>query len=637
MPEDKQMLTVSSPCLLLNHIAQRYTRTSRIIMEYVDNSLDDCEALYEESSQTYTRPIMVDVRINRSMVGGETQLQEDQVKAPDPIIEAAAAAPDVDEKAPDLTDEKSPEVVATTTTTTKKKKKKPAVRWKTWVRVTDNCRGMSRAVLARLVQNVGESNKRGSKFTNGQFGFGVHAFRACASRVQFKTKTESKTLKLTIDRKSEYFPNAKNVKNEAEDGIQTETGTEVMVSNFDDTWSDQLDPSEIIKEIQYHFSGLLERKNLQVRVHDAVSGKTVVCQPFILAITNLARKVEKEFHFEEGVVRCRIFISKNSIAGRNCMFVSKGRRINEISDVKSFMKMSRCRWAVWGHPNLLGYIDVSGVLDPVITRDEFRLNNTRKEVYKKIIEEVEPKLYKKLHEVNENRRVMALAKLEDVVARCMNVAVKKDTRRNADGISYLQQMMMAKKPIRRRKIDEDFDVEEDEPRQGPQQKKRKRLDGEEEGEESAKKKRRNNGLGFNIAFVKDLNDEETNEPLRARLVGGDVNINMKHPDFLTRIKVSKTESQPIVTERLCGYLANVIGAAYKSHTLLRGGGIEKYKDDHSLLLDEILDVTLSLENQLRSKLKLMQKEMDVGTAQMQQGPPPVASAGPAASTGQSVQ
>merc|ERR1712241_1474181 len=105
---------------------------------------------------------------------------------------------------------------------------------------------------------------------------------------------------------------------------------------------------------------------------------------------------------------------------------------------------------------------------------------------------------------------------------------------------------------------------------------------------------------------------------------GDVQINMKHPDFLTRIKVSKSESQPIVTERLCGYLANVIAAAYKSHTVLRGGGLEKYKDNNSLLLDEILDITLSLENQLRSKLKLMQREMDSGAQQMQRnGPPPL--------------
>ena len=34
-------LTVSSPALLLNHMAERYSSTSRILMEFVDNSLDD--------------------------------------------------------------------------------------------------------------------------------------------------------------------------------------------------------------------------------------------------------------------------------------------------------------------------------------------------------------------------------------------------------------------------------------------------------------------------------------------------------------------------------------------------------------------------------------------------------------------
>merc|ERR1711994_15135 len=106
----------------------------------------------------------------------------------------------------------------------------------------------------------------------------------------------------------------------------------------------------------------------------------------------------------------------------------------------------RLRFLLWGHPNLLGFIDVSNILEPVITRDEFRLNKTRKDVYRKIIEEVEPVLYKALHEVNENSRIMALARLEDVVAKCVNVAVKKDVRRQNDGVSYLQQMMLAKKP-----------------------------------------------------------------------------------------------------------------------------------------------------------------------------------------------
>jgi len=231
-----------------------------------------------------------------------------------------------------------------------------------------------------------------------------------------------------------------------------------------------------------------------------------------------------------------------------------------------------------------------------------------------------------LHEVNENRKVVALAKLEDVVARCVNTAVKKDMRRQEDGMSYLQQMMLAKKPTGRKKIDEDFDVENP-----GVNKKRKRLDDDEAGQDDGAhpagggeknpevddngnpKKKRKTGLGFSIAFVKDLT-ETNGEPCRARLVGEDVQINMKHPDFLNRIKINKSDHQPIVTERLCGYLANVIAAAYKSHALLRGGGMTRYKDDHSLLLDEILDVTLSLETQLRSKLKLMQREMETGAA-----------------------
>lgn len=604
---DKQMLTVSSPCLLLNHIAQRYTRTSRIIMEYVDNSLDDCEVLFDEAKGEYKRPIQIDVRIHR------TTKSKDADNAPQAAAAAASAPP--------------------------KKKSSKKQQDQVTVRCTDNCRGMTKEVLSRLVVNVGESNKRGSKFTNGQFGFGIHAFRAAAGRIRFKTKAKgSKTLTLQIDRVSEYFPKPKNVSNEAEDGIQTESGTEVIVSQFDNTWSEQLDPQEIIKEIQHHFSGLLERKGLSVRVHNIAKEKVTECKPFAFTQGRGCKLVQKDFEFESGTIRVRLFVMAKS-QSRTCMFVSKGRRINEICDVKSFMKMSRCRWAVWGHPNLIGYVDVSGVLQPVITRDEFTLNKTRKEVYRKIIDEIEPILYKKLHEVNENRRVMALAKLEDVVARCVNVAVKKDTMRNKDGISYLQQLMMAKKPVRRKRIDEEFDVEaEPEP-----SRKRRRLDddentdapaggGENEGEKTDeangpdKKKRRNMGLGFNIAFVKELKSEDSGEPLRARLVGGDVQINMKHPDFLSRIKISKAESQPIVTERLCGYLANVIAASYKSHTLLRGGGLEKYKDDHCGLLNEILDVTLSLENQLRSKLKLMQREMDSGTTMMK-GPP---SSGPPA-------
>jgi len=595
-------------------------------MEYVDNSLDDCEVLFDAESNAYSRPIEVHVRIDRQKAKKASEA--------DPAATAAQVA------VPPVGTEE-----AGNASESQRKKKPKKNEDKVTVKCSDNCRGMTKSILSRLVVNVGESNKRASKFTNGQFGFGVHAFRAAANRIEFKTKAQgaARTLHLAINRKSEYFPHPKPVKDEANKGIQTESGTEVTVSGFDNTWSEQLDPVEIVKEIEHHFSGLLERENLTVMVTDVAKEKTVECQPFSFAHGTTRRivkdlKIEGEDiegeDIEESMLRVRLYISNKPKQNKNCMFVCKGRRINEISDVKSFMKMSRCRWAVWGHPNLVGYIDVTGILEPVITRDEFILNKTRKDVYRKIIDEIEGDLYKKLHEVNENRRVMALAKLEDVVSRCVNVAVKKDSKRSKEGISYLEQLMMAKKPIRRRKIDEDFDVMDD---QNASSRKRKRLDDDDnkdkdeadktDADENPAKKRKNRGLGFNIAFVKELVDEERGIPLRARLVGEDVQINMKHPDFLQRIKVSKAESQPIVTERLCGYLANIIATAYKSHTLLRGGGIERYKEDHDSLLDEILDVTFSLEGQLRSKLKLMQREMDAGTSMMRPtGPPPAVEA-----------
>jgi len=606
--DDKQLLTVSSPCLLLNHIAQRYTRTSRIIMEYVDNSLDDAEALYHEKSESYRRRVNILVEMRRQKVVEESVSQSDVDDVSSP--KSNVTEKNVDDKPGDIPKKKG------------KSKKKPQKEenWITEVTVTDNCRGMTNATLNRLIANIGDSTKRYSKFTNGHFGFGVHAFRACAKNIEFKSKASGKkTLGLKIDRDNEYFSKPKFLKDE---GVLTKTGTIVKVSNFDNTWSEQLEPKEIVREIQHHFSGLLQRKNLLIEVKDVVKDITTVCKPINYKKLNLRQSVRKSYKFDGESVRIRLFVAEKAQSGKNCMFISKGRRVNEISDVKSFMKMSRCKFGVWSHPNLVGYIDVTNVLDPVITRDEFRLNSSRKQVYRKVVEEIEPILYKSLHEVNENRKVMALARLEDVVSKCVNFAVKKDQRRQHDGMSYLQQMMLSKKPVRRKTIDEDFDVE------NPVSKKRKTLDDndgtnpEETNEKEDAKaevdaegkplpKKRRTGFGFDIAFVKDLN-KESGEPSRARLIGDAVQINMRHPDFLTRIKVNKSDSQPIVTERLCAYLANVIAGAYKSHAVATGAGLDKYKEDNSILLDEILDVTLSLESQLRSKLKLMQREMETG-------------------------
>ena len=96
-------------------MAERYASTSRILMEFVDNAFDDAEALFDAETGAYSRPIAVDVFVSRR----------------------------------DRT-----------------------------LRVLDNCRGMTAETLSRVVMRVGESRKRGASFVNGQFGFGMQAFRA---------------------------------------------------------------------------------------------------------------------------------------------------------------------------------------------------------------------------------------------------------------------------------------------------------------------------------------------------------------------------------------------------------------------------------------------------------------------------
>lgn len=118
-------LQISDPASLLNEVARRYSSSERILMEYIDNALDDAETLYRDNADAYPVEVHIEVIIDRHQ---------------------------------------------------------------RYVTVRDNCRGMKRENLERIVAKVGESQKRGITWVNGRFGFGVHAFRAAAESIKFRTK-----------------------------------------------------------------------------------------------------------------------------------------------------------------------------------------------------------------------------------------------------------------------------------------------------------------------------------------------------------------------------------------------------------------------------------------------------------------
>ncbi len=96
------------------------------------------------------------------------------------------------------------------------------------ITIQDNCRGMTRETLERVVRNIGESQKSGQTWVNGRFGFGVHAFRAAAESVSFQSKHErSSHHTLTLQRDQHRgIKEAKRV----DDPFPTDNGTGCVVT-----------------------------------------------------------------------------------------------------------------------------------------------------------------------------------------------------------------------------------------------------------------------------------------------------------------------------------------------------------------------------------------------------------------------
>merc|ERR1711881_430896 len=95
-------------------------------------------------------------------------------------------------------------------------------------------------------------------------------------------------------------------------------------------------------------------------------------------------------------LQVKIWVSDKPVENHSSFFVSNGRRIHSTHQIKSFMKSSKAAWSVWNHPNIVGYIEVGTLLQPVITRDEFVRSAQRTAIYKKIVKTIEPLLVEAL-------------------------------------------------------------------------------------------------------------------------------------------------------------------------------------------------------------------------------------------------
>lgn len=360
-------LQISDPASLLNEVARRYSSSERILMEYIDNALDDAENLYRNNAHEYPFEVRVEVIVDRHQ---------------------------------------------------------------RYVMVRDNCRGMRREVLERIVAKIGESQKRGITWVNGQFGFGVHAFRAAAESIRFRTKNAyDDYLELKLKRnqhrdirrpwtRSEPFP------------TDTGTGTEVVIGPFDEEWFETVTVATIKQEIESHFERLLARPNLTITVQEW-GGETVRCEPFDyaqIAGKDFQRILEIELNNALHLVEVHLKVAEAEVPSRAARFFARGRRINEVAEIKTFISKSHHRTSVWGHPNLLGYIEVGDIVRPIITRDGFDRGKRRTALYDAILK-LEDELRAAINQINEEQRDSTLNRLEDVLRDVLDDLAREDRLR----------------------------------------------------------------------------------------------------------------------------------------------------------------------------------------------------------------
>lgn len=559
---------------LIKNIADLYNDTNRIFMEYIDNALDSAEKYYVPNENRYQKSITITLKIIGSSYKDGT------------------------------------------------------------VTIEDNCTGISN--ITKVVQKIGDSDKSGQFTTNGQFGFGMYSFMAACGELAIYSKFENEVCKhLPIKRKQ--FDSADIDQVSFPDPMFSkqlkQSGTKIILSHFDKTMWKNIDIELIKKEVEKHFELLLTRNNLQIKIINHV--QEYICKEFNYDLyegdvlkENINQLIVKSNKKKEGndvidisINPIKIFlkITKGKNIDKLPVFIIKGRRISEIKDMKSFKSTNK--GSIWGHPNLTGYIDLGGNLEPTISRNDFKNNPESKAVFESLIEhesviqtflkdeseKTDDKQFKALENVL-NKVLNKLAKVDELNFRSTLISGKILNTPIVDGEGVSNNASEENKNENTEKAffpgegDKIWDNESD-----PQKKEgnnlindsnQKKFDNKEsEFDDDKPNSDERKKPGFDIQFSNNepTLEVETNKLTRSALIGGTIWIYKKHPDFISRVD-KKRIGESKITQRLITYLAGEITIHYKDKLETKGGLQPEY---NKKMFRDVVDFIYSIEEELK--------------------------------------
>lgn len=532
---------------IIQSISGLYSDPNRVLLEFIDNSIDSAEKYFDASLDSYTRPIKILLEIF-----GDTH--------------------------------KDARVV-----------------------ISDNCEGITN--LRSIVQSFGNSRKRGHAETNGQFGFGMCSFLASCEKLEIVTKTEAgKTEKIAIskdhfdvDQHEDFlFSDIEYV-----DNFPTKSGSVITLSIFNKNSWKSLDIDLIKSEIEKHFELLLNRKNLEIELIDR--DNRCLCLPFDYSqyegglIDKSFDTVDNESNSKSSI-RLFIKVTKGKDIKKRPVFIIKGRRINEICEIKSFK--STYKSDIWNHPNVTGYLDLGSYIEPDISRTSFAAKQKEKEnfLFDTLIS-AESEILDLIREGNEQSQEKHYQQLEDMLSKALSKIARIDSMNfrteyvsgrdvnlqngAVGGVGSFFPPTSSEPNSPNDGIDNENGANNSPSDQlGGNNSLNKEDHNPFDDADPQGAERKKSGFNIRISDLEPNIDAETGEQIKSRLLGNTIEIFKKHPEFEKRVDHFRG-GEAKVSQRLVTYLAGEITVHYKDRYYMKSGQPEYNKKMFESLVDSI--------------------------------------------------
>jgi hypothetical protein len=288
------------------------------------------------------------------------------------------------------------------------------------VTFTDNCGGMTASELCGLLSEVGRSRKKAVSWANGQFGFGVHAFRAFARQATFTSRVAGgQEARIKIDRN---LGDDAEVPCERTSGRELPSpGTRVEIAKFDShVFKRGTFVRSLVAELEHHFDDVLRSGLITIAISED-DGEPYECRYLDFAKLP-GSPLKKTIKVSGGEITVDLRVLDRVQEDRLPILTNKGRRIQAIADLKSFKTFARSHGAsvhVWSNPFVVGGIEINDLCSPNLSRDDLRDSPGRDAVYE-ALGEVQKELEHLVDDRMNSKTQESLKKLGSVLSDCLS-------------------------------------------------------------------------------------------------------------------------------------------------------------------------------------------------------------------------